>query len=85
MAATTTASRKRAHAAKPSRPVRRAGRSTRRENDPVVRALMNAPFDDEPVTPEEEALVQEGRDAFKRGEVISDDELWRRLGHEPRR
>lgn len=50
--------------------------------DPFLRAHLNAPFDDEPVTPEEEALVQEGRDDLARGDVISDEDLWRELGHE---
>lgn len=37
--------------------------------------LDEAPLDDEPTTPEEEALVQEALDAAVRGETISLDEL----------
>lgn len=44
--------------------------------DPLMRFLENAPEDDEPVTPEEEALVQEARDEIARGEkMISLEEL----------
>jgi hypothetical protein len=53
---------------------RRAG------DDPVLRALANAPEDDEELTPEEEAAIQEGLDAIERGEVVSSAELRRSLG-----
>ena len=44
--------------------------------DQLTRFLENAPEDDEPVTPEEEALVQEARDEIARGEkMISLEEL----------
>jgi hypothetical protein len=39
-----------------------------------------APFDDEPVTPEEEALVAEARAEVSRGELIPAAEVYRRLG-----
>ena len=52
--------------------------------DPLMRKLMEAPYDDEPVTPEEETLVQKARDQLAHGEMIPDAEVWRRLGHEPR-
>ena len=51
--------------------------------DPLLWKLMSAPWDDEPETEEERAAVQEAREQVARGEVISDEELWRRLGHEP--
>ena len=51
--------------------------------DPLIRKLMSAPWDDEPETEEERAAVQEAREQIARGEVISDEEVWRRLGHEP--
>jgi hypothetical protein len=38
-------------------------------DDPVLRAFMEAPDDDEPVTPEEEAAIAEAREAVARGEV----------------
>lgn len=44
-------------------------------SDPLTGLLDNAPIDDEPTTPEEEAAVQEGLDAASRGETISLDEL----------
>ena len=47
---------------------------------PVLAALRNAPLDDEPETAEERAAVEEAREAERRGEVISDEELRRRLG-----
>jgi hypothetical protein len=37
--------------------------------------LDDAPLDDEPTTPEEEAAVQEALDAAARGEAITLDEL----------
>jgi hypothetical protein len=48
--------------------------------DPALGALENAPYDDEPVTEEEERLVEEGREAVRRGEVLTTDELIRFLG-----
>ena len=48
--------------------------------DRVLRALLNAPPDDEPETDEERALVAEGRAALERGEVVTDEELRRELG-----
>ena len=51
-----------------------------RGEDPVRRALDNAPEDDEPETAEEAAAVDEARAAIARGEVVSHDEMKRRLG-----
>jgi hypothetical protein len=48
--------------------------------DPFLHALAMAPPDDEPLTPEEEAAIQEGWDALKRGEVVSDADLRRAIG-----
>lgn len=53
------------------------------ERDPFLEKHLNAPFEDEQITPEEEALVQEGREALARGDVISDEELRRELGLDP--
>ena len=47
------------------------------------RALANAPEEDEPVTPEEEAAIEEAYADLAAGGGIPDDELWRRLGHAP--
>jgi len=52
--------------------------------DPVRRALLTAPWDDEPKTDEERQAVQEAREELARGDTISDANLWRRLGHKPR-
>jgi hypothetical protein len=48
-------------------------------HDPVLRALANAPLDDEPLTPEEEAALEEGYADFAAGRMVTDDDLWRRL------
>jgi hypothetical protein len=50
--------------------------ATRGRRDSLTELLDNAPPDDEPVTPEEEALVQEARDEIARGEpTISLEQL----------
>jgi hypothetical protein len=43
--------------------------------DPLTRMLDDAPLDDEPTTPEEEAAVQEALEAAERGETISLEQL----------
>ena len=48
--------------------------------DPVLRALLNAPYDDEPVTDEERAAVQEGLDALEAGDVYTMEEVEEELG-----
>ena len=53
----------------------RALRLLDRETDPLTALLDDAPLDDEPTSPQEERLVQEGRDAAAREETISLDEL----------
>jgi hypothetical protein len=52
--------------------------------DPVRRALLTAPWDDEPETDEERQAVQEAHEELARGDTIPDADLWQRLGHEPR-
>ncbi len=42
---------------------------------PAVRAILTAPIDDEPLTPEEEAAFEEGLAALEAGDVIRDDQL----------
>ena len=61
----------------PERELREAERLLKalRIDDPLLRALETAPWDDEPETDEERAAVQEAREALARGEVIPDDEL----------
>ena len=48
--------------------------------DPVLRAFLEAPEDDEPETEEERAAVAEAYEAIARGDVVSDEELRRELG-----
>ncbi len=51
-----------------------------RIDDPVLRALDTAPFDDVPETDEERAAVAEAREAIARGDVVPDEELDREPG-----
>ena len=44
-------------------------------NNPVLRALLDAPVDDEPATPEAQAAVQEALGQRARGELLSDADL----------
>lgn len=55
-----------------------------RTEDPVLAAFCDAPLDDEPVTPEEEAAVQIAREEIARGETISLEEFRAELDAEPR-
>jgi hypothetical protein len=50
-----------------------------RLNDPVAWALEHAPEDDEPETPEERIAATQAWDDFRRGDVLSDEELTRFL------
>lgn len=43
--------------------------------DPLLRALANAPIDDEPETPEEAAAVAEAKAAMARGEFVMLDDI----------
>jgi hypothetical protein len=47
--------------------------------DPVLRALLTAPLDDEPETAEERAAVEEGKADLAAGRVVSHEEARRRL------
>jgi hypothetical protein len=48
--------------------------------DPVRRALLTAPWDDEPETEDERQAVQEAHNELARGEVYPLDEVRRELG-----
>ena len=52
----------------------------RAESDPLLRALKNAPPDDELETEEERLAVAEAYEALRRGDVVSHEELRRELG-----
>jgi hypothetical protein len=48
--------------------------------DPMLQALYSAPLDDEPVTEEDEAAVEEARQEAARGETVPLEALRRELG-----
>ena len=49
-------------------------------DDPVLRALITAPIDDEPVTDEDRRAIDEARKSLRTHGGISAAELRRRLG-----
>jgi hypothetical protein len=51
--------------------------------DPVSRAIANAPIDDEPVTPEEEAAVEESREWLKHNKGIPHEQILAEFGITP--
>lgn len=52
----------------------------RRERDPLIDLLDNAPEDDEPSTAEEDASADAGWEEYKRGETVPLDEIRREFG-----
>ena len=52
----------------------------RRERDPMIAAFEDAPEDDEPSSPEEDASADEAWESYKRGEAVSMDEIRREFG-----
>lgn len=40
----------------------------------------NAPFDDEPLTPEDIAAIEEAHESFRQGRFITQEDLERKLG-----
>jgi hypothetical protein len=54
------------------------------QRDALMEFLENAPLDDEPTTPEEEAAVQEALEAAARGETITLEEFRAELDAESR-
>jgi CO dehydrogenase/acetyl-CoA synthase beta subunit len=52
----------------------------RNMGDPVLRAMLEAPEDDEPETAEERAAVAEAQEDFKAGRMVSHQELKREFG-----
>ena len=50
--------------------------------DPIWLALESAPYDDEEVTPEDEAALAEAEVEFARGETTSHGEMLREFGIE---
>lgn len=49
-------------------------------DDPVLRALMSAPEDDEPLTEADREALEEGRRALEAGDVVSHEELRKAIG-----
>lgn len=54
--------------------------TTREDKDPLLRALRDAPEDDESETEEERAEVEQAKAEIRRGEGRSWDEVRRELG-----
>ncbi|MEA2694414.1 MAG: hypothetical protein QOJ16_3801 [Acidobacteriota bacterium] len=52
---------------------------TREISDPVQTALENAPFDEEPLSPEDVAALEEARRDLAEGRVVSHEEARKRL------
>jgi len=52
--------------------------------DPVSRSLAAAPVEQEPISPEEAAALDEARAALDRGERISHEDILREFGLSPR-
>lgn len=52
----------------------------RGEGDPLLRALLLAPLDDEEETEEERAAVEEGKEDIRQGRVVSHEEIKREFG-----
>ena len=48
--------------------------------DPFVQSLLEAPWDNEPLTAEDEAAIEEGMRAEAEGKLISHEEVKRQLG-----
>lgn len=48
--------------------------------DPFLRAILNAPVDEEPLSEKERAVLEEGLRALKEGETVTDEELRAELG-----
>ncbi len=49
-------------------------------SDPLLRTIAEAPYDEEPESEEERTAVQEAREAYARGDVVTTEELRRELG-----
>lgn len=50
------------------------------KTDPLIRLLREAAEEDEELSPEELARLEEGEEALARGDVASDEEVRRELG-----
>lgn len=59
---------------------RRVLEGLRATSDPVVRALLSAPPDDEPDTDDADGGLTEARDEARAGRQVSHEEMLRQLG-----
>jgi hypothetical protein len=50
------------------------------DDDPVLKALLLAPLDDEPETDEERLAVEEAMEDLRQGRVVSMEEIKREFG-----
>ena len=50
------------------------------DDDPLVRALMNAPDMEEPLSDEDREALEEGRRALEAGDIVSHEELRKAIG-----
>ena len=68
----------------PERELREAERLLKalRIDDPLLRALETAPWDDEPETDEERAAVAEAYAAIARGDIVPHEGIKREFGRE---
>jgi hypothetical protein len=60
-------------------PAKRYLEYLRNMGDPAYRVFIEAPIDDEPLTPGEIKAIKEGREAYLRGETIPAEEIKRQL------
>lgn len=51
-----------------------------RKVDPLLLALYSAPWDDEPLTDEEIAAIEEGREDIRHGRTVPMEEITREFG-----
>lgn len=50
-------------------------KAVREESDPVLRKLRDAPEDDEPLTSEDEAAIDEAWEEYRQGKAVADNEV----------
>jgi len=55
--------------------------AARQHEDPLLSAIANAPEDDEPLTPEEEAAIAEGQADIAAGRTVSLEEIELKYGY----
>ena len=55
----------------------RFSRSQEADDDPILAMLASLPVDDEPVTDEDRQHIEEGRQAYRDGQVVSAEEVRR--------